>query len=288
MDWDELKTILALVRCGSLAAAGEELGVNYTTVARRIARAEARHGAILFERLSDGYRPSDTARHIATRAAEMEEVDLRLQREIAGQDSELRGQLVLTAPQLLIAHSLAPVLAAFREKHPQVALHIRATNDLLDLNRREADLAIRISQNPGDTLTGLRLSAQDTAAFATADWVARIAEDPSAPVDWIMHQTYKAVSADTMALLPGSRVAMWFDDMVAMQGAAVAGLGVVRMPMFLGRATPGLEQVTTLPVRPYMDIWAVSHPDVWPSAKLAAFREVLKAHFRVNRHRFVA
>ena len=81
---------------------------------------------------------------------------------------------------------------------------------------------------------------------------------------------------------------MWFDDMVAMQGAAASGLGLVRMPMFLGRATAGLQRVTALPAQPYTDIWAVAHPDVWPNAKLVALRDILKAHFRANRHRFVA
>lgn len=288
IEWDDLKTVLALVRRGSLAAAGAELGVNYTTVARRIARAEAKHGAILFERLSDGYRPTQAARHIATRAAEMEEVDLRLRREMAGQDSALHGEMVLTAPQLLIAHFLAPVLGAFSEQHPEIDLRTRATNDLLDLNRREADLAIRVSRTPGDTLTGMRLCAQDQAAFATPEWVARIAKDPSVPVDWILYESYERLSADTLACLPGSRIAMRFDDMVAMHGAAVAGLGLVRMPVFLGRATPGLQQVPGLPVRPYSDIWVVAHPDVWPGAKLVAFREMLTRHFRANRHRFVA
>ena len=64
--------------------------------------------------------------------------------------------------------------------------------------------------------------------------------------------------------------------------------GVVRLPFFLGRSLPGLVQVPCLPPQPYADIWAVAHPDVWPSAKLKAFRDVLVPHIRAHRALFVA
>lgn len=163
-----------------------------------------------------------------------------------------------------------------------------ATNDMLDLTRREADLGLRVSRTPGDTLKGLRLTAQHTAAYATPDWAARIAADPSAPVDWIVYKTVNTLPDEVLARTPNARIRYRFDDMIAMAGAAREGLGAVRLPMFLGRATTELIQLDVLDPQPYADVWLVGHADVWPSAKVAALREAIRAHFRATQHRFVA
>lgn len=286
--WDDLRTVLMLVRHRTLAGAAEALDVNYTTVARRVRRAEEALDHLLFERLPDGYRPTDVAHLVAEQAGQMEDHEHKMIRRLQGAQRDLSGPLTITAPQLLLSNFLAPVLDQFNRAYPRIELRILATNELLDLTRLEADLAIRISNSPGDTLTGLRLLKQDNASFANRDVAQRIAEDPSAMVDWVVYDAFadipKAVSAD----FPNQRIRFRFDDMVAMIGAAQAGLGVVRMPMFLGRTTPGLVQVPVLPPQPYMDIWVVGHPDVWPSGKLTAFRDLLVTFCKANRGIFVA
>lgn len=276
-----------LVTRGTLSAAGAALDVNYSTVARRIARAEASLGVVLFERLSDGYSPTDEAQLVAEHVAQMANANHALMRGLVGRDGRLTGRLTLTAPQLLIAHVLSPALREFREAHPDLDLRVRATNDKLDLNRREADIGIRISPDPGDTLKGLRLVEQDTASFATQDWADRIARAPDQPIDWIVYEGHSGLPAGVADRWPRSRARYRFDDMVAMAGAAQAGLGVARMPMFLGRSLPGLVQVPLLEPKPYQPIWIVAHPDVWKGAKVAAFREVIVRFLRVERHRFV-
>lgn len=288
LNWDDLRTVLAMVRGGSLAAAGAELGVNYTTVARRIRRAEAALEQTLFERLADGYSPTGFGRLVAEHAEGMERESLALQRKLSGAERVLSGPMTITAPQLLIASFLSPVIDRFVTAYPDVDLHIRATNALLDLSRREADLAIRISRDPGDDLTGLRLLEQDSASFAAPQIAERIAEDRAAPIDWIVYEAYPDLPKGCDPAYTNMRVRLRLDDMVAMIGAAQAGLGVVRVPLFLGRTTPGLVQVPVLPPQPYPEIWVVGHSDVWPSAKLKAFRDILVAHCKTERALFVA
>ena len=285
--WDDLRTVLMLVRHGSLAGAATELQVNYTTVARRVRRAEAALGMVLFERLADGYRASEAAQMIAVQAGEMERTEHALMRQLSGAEDTLSGVLTVTAPQLLIAHFLAPVIDAFTKTYPRIDLRILASNELMDLTRREADLAIRISRDPGDTLTGVRLLEQESASFASEDVAARIAADRTEMIDWVVYDVFPNVPQDVSPAFPNNRVRLRFDDMVAMVGAAVAGLGVVRMPMFLGRATHGLVQVPVLPPQPYPDVWVVGHPDVWPSRKLRAFREVLTPYCKAHAREFV-
>lgn len=278
--------VLLLTRHGTLRAVAEVSGVNYTTVSRRITRAERALGQVLFERLPDGYRATEAAQLIAEHAGRMEAEDHGLQRKLLGQDSAVSGRLTITAPQLVIAHALSPLIRDFTRDHPAVDLRIRATNAIVDLNQRDADLAIRISRDPGDTLKGRRLLRQDTASFAHRDWADRIAIDPGTLIDWILYEGHDGLPAGIDKTYPNHRIRYRFDDMTAMAGAAEAGLGVVRMPMFLGRSLPGLVQVPVLPPQAYADIWAVAHPDVWPSAKLQAFVAPLVRFCKAEQERF--
>jgi DNA-binding transcriptional LysR family regulator len=288
LDWDDLKTVLHVVRAGTLSGAAAQLGINYTTVARRVARVEARLQRKLFERLSDGYRPTELGRLVAAHAEQMEVQDHALMRGLSGRDETLRGPLVITAPQLLIQWHLVHVIEAFCTAHPEVDLEVNAANDLLDLGRRQADLAVRVSREPGDNLTGMRLTAQHAAAYGSPGLAARIAEHPNEPVDWVVYSQSPGAPKAALERYPQVRIKARFDDMVPMIGAAQAGLGLVRMPMFLGRAVPGLVEVPVMPPQPYADIWAVAHADVWPGAKVRAFREGLVTYFRANRGVFVA
>ena len=285
--WEDLKTILALVRHGTLMKAGDELGVNYTTVARRIQRAETDLGIKLFERLADGYKATEAGTFVADRAAAMERTEHAMLRTLAGQDDTLRGPLVITAPQLLISAVLVGMLEQFCADHPEIDLQIRATNDLLDLTRREADLAIRISDNPGDSLKGIRLTDQHSASFATPELAARIEAYPQKPIDWISFAPLPGPPKAVNPKYPAHRIKLRFDDMVAIHGAVGTGMGVGRMPMFLGRTSSGLVQIDVLPPQPYPPIWVVGHKDVWPNAKVAAFRAALVRFFKQNKDLFV-
>ncbi|MEP0954634.1 MAG: LysR family transcriptional regulator [Paracoccaceae bacterium] len=287
MEWDDLKTIMALVRFKTLAGAGAALGVNYTTVSRRIGRAEKQHGGPLFERLAEGYHPTEAAYAIAEHAARMEAEENALMRKLQGMQDTVSGPLSVTAPQLLIAYVVAPVIEKFTQQFPNIELTVRATNDVLDLSRREADLAIRISSSPGDDLKGLRLCAQETADFALANYAERMSKDPDSVIDWIAYVDHPDLPKGVKDQFPNARVRYRFDDMMAIAGAAQAGLGVARMPMFLGRAL-GLSQIPALPPQPYADVWLVGHADVWPGARMKAFRDILVPFMRREASRFVS
>ncbi|MGX9357287.1 LysR family transcriptional regulator [Roseobacteraceae bacterium S113] len=288
LDWDDLKTVLCLVRAGSLSRAADALEVSYTTVSRRVRNAEEKLGKTLFERLADGYHPTADAQLIAEHAQHMERAADEMMRKLQGRDTTLSGSLTFTAPQLLIAPPVTDAIKAFRAAHPDVDLQILGTNSLLDLNRREADLAIRISDSPGDSLKGLRLAEQQAGSFASHELARKLREVPDAPMDWLAFDGFDALEAQILESHPNARIALRFDDVVSMLGAAVAGLGVVKLPYFLGRSWPGLEEVGLTDPAPFPDIWLVGHPDVWPSAKVTAFRTELVAQFRAIRSQFHA
>lgn len=286
--WDDLRTVLMVVRHRTLARAAEAMGVNYTTVARRVRRAEEAMNVSLFERLADGYRPTQAALLVADQAIQMEKAEHDMMRRMLGAERELSAVLTITAPHMLVSNFLVPVFDQFSKAHPLIDLRILATCDVLDLSRLEADLAIRISRNPGDTFKGLRLLEPQAASYASQDVADRITADPTTMIDWIVHDAYPRVPNAISAQYPNNRVRFRFDDMLAMVGAAQAGMGVVPLPMFLGSAATGLMQIPVLPPQSFADIWVIGHPDVWSLPKLTAFREILTKYCKQHRHQFMA
>lgn len=287
MQWDDMRTIQLLVREGSLAAAGAALGVSYTTVARRVQRAEAALGRVLFTRLADGYVPTDAARTIADTADRMQQEEDSLMRSLDAKEDALSGPLTFTVPQLLISSHLAPVLAEFTRRYPAIELTVKAGYDVLDLARREADLAMRISQNPGDALVGRRLTDQQRGCFALPEIARKAALEPDAPLDWVLYTQHKTPPKGALALHPRARVRAYFDDMTALISAAQAGMGVLQMPLFLGHSS-GLVRLEHIPLMPYPPIWLLSHRDLKNTPKVVALKQMLTDWFKENRHLFCA
>ncbi len=282
ISWDDMQTVLALVRGGSLSEAGAELGLTYTTVARRIRRAEEALGRPLFERRPEGYHPTEDALEIAEAAGRMEAEEQAALRRLSGKAQDLSGPLTLTAPPLLIQTLLAPLLAEFTARNPQVELTVLASNGVLDLSRREADLALRISRQPQDTLVGRKLVDQMSGVFAVPEIAHAAAKDPQTPLDWVLYAGHEAPPLAARKVHSDIRVRARLDDMPSMIAAALAGMGALRMPVFLSRAFPGLVPLPHLAAQTYAPIWLLSHRDLQGSAKVAAMKSVLEPWFRQN------
>ena len=287
LNWDDMRTVLALVRGGTLAEAARELDVAYTTVARRVARAEAALGTSLFQRQADGYIALPQAQELAEAALRMEAEEHQVLRRIAGQDEALEGPLTVTAPQLLIQTHLAPLLAEFSRAYPAIDLVVRASNDLLNLRKREADIAIRISRDPGDSLVGRRLTDQRSGCFATPMIAAQARSDPAAPLDWVLYAFHKTPPKPALATFPNIKIRGRFDDMGVMVAAAQSGMGALRMPLFLGRAMPGLVPLELVPTQAYAPIWILSHRDLRSVARVTAFKSMVEPWFRSHSSLFV-
>lgn len=274
-DWDDLRYVLAAARAGGLSGAARTLGGSHATVSRRIAAAEARLGATLFERRPTGLHPTEAGR-AAIRAAEaMEAEALALERAAAGMDGALSGPLRITAPPLLSEPVLADALAGFAAAHPGVEITVLSSNELLNLHRREADVALRVTAAPEPSLWGARLAGLNRSVYAAPRWAEAAAA--GRPVDWIAFTHWQA---DADAPWPGARLAWRFDDMAAALGAARRGLGALRAPCFLGEGDPGLRRLPGAAPEPYLDLWALAHPDLARAARVRRFIRHMRAAIR--------
>ena len=284
-DWDAYRVILAVGRGGSLSAAARVLGVNHATVSRQLARAEHAMGRPLFDRLPGGLRATADGRAMMEAAAAMEEEVLALDMRLNAND-ELAGKLVVTAPPLIIESGLAQDIAAFAKALPQCQIEVRGSNEIADLRRREADVAIRVDRTPAETLFGRRMVAQRQGYFASPDFLNSTPLGPDCPLPVISFTVYGEPIPPALArAFPKAFIAATTDDMVTARALARAGLGVVRMPMILS-GDAGLTRLESPAPSDYADIWILTHPDLRRTARIRKFMSFVAERFAARAERY--
>jgi DNA-binding transcriptional LysR family regulator len=279
LDWNDLRHILETSRQGGISGAARVLGVNHATVARRITAAETALGARLFDRLASGYVPTEAGRDAVSAAEAMEQNSAALDRKIGARDTEIRGQLTITAPQLLIERVLAEPLADFTNNFPEVRLNILAGNDILNLAQRDADVAFRISSDPAPTLVGRRVAEQRAAVYASPKLVARD-KGGNTPLDWIRFTHWPGPPQEVRGIRPNLNIRLNVDDMIPAVAAARAGIGATRMACFLGETDDRLVRVPGLPLFSYAPLWILTHADLRAVPRIRSFVDFMAARLR--------
>jgi len=275
MDWDDLKYVLEIARRGGVTAAARRLGVNHATVSRRVGALERKTGVRLFDRLPAGYTPTPAGLE-AVRAAEiMETAVLSLDGTLARRDIRTEGVVTVTAPLMFLASvPFLRMVADLKQAYPGIVLRLIASIDLLNLHQREADLAIRSSEQPDDSLFGLKLTPIRSAAYAAPSYLASqsraIRQDT---MEWIGHIPPDETENRPTEFYRDKIVALSANDKLVAAAAAKAGLGIANLPCYFGDHEPGLRRVSTLPTRAYSDFWLLTLPDL---AKVARIRAVMQ------------
>ncbi|MBT8078553.1 MAG: LysR family transcriptional regulator [Gammaproteobacteria bacterium] len=280
INWDDLRLFLALGRSGSARSAAEALSLSHTTVARRVDQLETRLGTRLFDRSVNGYRLTGAGEAMIESALRAEEAILAAERKLHGQDAQLSGEVRLTTSDLIANHLLMDELVAFNRQYPQIDLTILTSYDVLDLARREADIAIRfmgLDRMPPEDLVGRRLVTASSCYYASA---AYLAEHNPAKKD----SGARWIGWDEDARYPGWVRSSPFPDVPAygkfnnallQVEAARHGMGLAILPCFLGDTADGLQRIPGCKPRSNYDIWLLSHPDLRDAARLRTFRQFI-------------
>jgi DNA-binding transcriptional LysR family regulator len=284
-DWDDIRYFLALARTGSTTAAAKALGVNHSTVSRRIAQLEERMGARLFDRLASGVAPTVAGAALVEMAEQVERRVSAFSRGASADDARLSGRLVVTAPPLLANCALMPMLAAFSERHPEIDLEIATSDQIASLSRHEADVAIRATAAPKDTLMGHRLMTNANAVYCSQAYLDRkgltLAEaGRSVDLDWIWHDQGRGYPLWVHQHLPQGRLAVKVDGKSEALSAARIGMGVVEMPVLVGQAIPDLVRLPGWHAPSDKDIWILYHRDFRRTARVRAFVADMRQQFR--------
>lgn len=285
LNWDDLKHFISVARAGSLARAAEMLGVNHSTVFRRINNLEQALGAKLFTRLSEGYQLSEEGKDVLKYVDEMSARVNDIQRLLDNQNEELRGPVRLTAPHNLAYRFLPGYIQDFQAIYPEININLLVTNADCDLSRREADLAIRASSAPPDYLVGQRLFSLGWSAYAAPAYLERFGH-PAGEAELADHRVISA-HVDLTFLpafrwldknVPADNIVARSNDLVSMSALAVTGIGIAVLPD--DQAKPELERLFKVDFAQTSDIWALIHPDMKRCRRLKVFRDYLIRRFR--------
>jgi DNA-binding transcriptional LysR family regulator len=287
MDWDDLRYVLAVADAGSLAGAARRLGVNHTTVLRRVGAFEERLGLRLFERLPTGYVLTAGGEQLIAAARDIDATVTGLERKLAGQDLRLAGSIRVTTTDTLMASILPEILAEFRGGHPGIQVEIALSNLMFNLTRREADIAIRPADDPPETLIGRRICAIAFAVYGSPDYLARADQAKSlADHQWIAPDDSLASTATSRWMrteLAQAEITLTADSLFALHQAARVGLGLAALPCYLGDTAPDLVRVHPPIPELQTALWILTHADLRHTARVRAFTEFAGEAFAQRR-----
>lgn len=276
MEWGDVQIFLAVKRGGSFGAAARALGVSHPTVGRRIKALEDEAAQALFRRTKDGLVLTDAGDRVMTLAESMENSALAMERRLAGNHERLEGILRISSAEWFAGYVLAPVLAELTRRHPAVVPEVIASYRLLDLSRREADVAFRLVPFTEPDIVQRRLMHVAYGLYGSAG-SARALQNEPASVGLILMNTAQSHFPDVAWLLekfPQSRRVFTSTSRAVQAQMCAHGVGVAVLPRPLGDAVVGLQRIETPDDPPGRDIWLGYHHDLRHMDRLRAMLDI--------------
>ena len=289
LDWDEFRLVKAIADSGSLVGAADKLGVNHSTVFRRLTALEAAIGVRLFERSRSAYQPTAAGEAMINVASDVGESIVEFERNVARRDIKPAGVLRVTTIDSLAIYVLPPILNLFRETYPGVALDVILSSQDLSLSRRGAEVALRVTHGPSPPLVGQKICTLRWAIYCTPELAVRYGDDVIGSAPWIG-------PGENFWPLRGRR---WFethvardlqacrvDTVLAMTELAVVGFGAAVLPCFIGEARGGLVRVGPPQSELDLDLWLLTDVELRNTARVNAFLAFAGAELAKLRPRF--
>ena len=281
MEWDDFKYFLAVARSGSLTGAARVLKTSAATAGRRIMILETRLGARLFDRGRTGYALTESGEALRTKAEEVEEAVLSLEREAFGRDLRATGKVRVATAEDIASVIVAPKLLAFRQSHPGIMLEMVSSWDVVNLTRREADVAIRTLRPTTGDYVIRQIGVWNCALYVSKTYARahKLSTDMDElpgidAISWTEEHRFrggdwfdKHVQTATVVFAANSRHIQY--------AACKAGLGAAILPSLTADSDPHLvrllppERVRSVP------LWLVAHRDLLRTARVRAVMDFL-------------
>jgi DNA-binding transcriptional LysR family regulator len=286
VDWNDLRYLLAVHEGGSLASAARKLRVDAATVGRRLAALERAVGVRLLEKAPGGMRLTAAGEQAVEAARHIDDTATTLERQLAGADVQVSGSVRVTAPETVVSHVLAPHLPAWRERHPALRLELLAATQVLNLSRREADLAVRLFRPQEPALTVRKLGDLSFALYGSKAYVRKhgrpklesLREHVLLGYDDSLSQTPEQQWLERAG--NGALFALRSNSRYVLLEAARQGLGLTVLPCYLADAVPDLARLSPVDALPTREAWLVVHPDLQHAARVRAAIDLLVEAFQ--------
>ncbi|MBC2659687.1 LysR family transcriptional regulator [Pseudomonas sp. MSSRFD41] len=286
MNWDDARILLALGRELTLRRAARVLHVDQATVGRRIAAMEADLGSTLFLRTPAGYQLTSVGEMAFAMAGKMEQMALELIRRTGGMDNELAGEVRISTTDSLACDFVMPALKALHLAHPDIRIVLNSTSEVVNLSRRETDIAIRNLRPDNPDLILRKLAEWPMGLFAAREYLERHGQpEPGTGFkghDLVMYEPYWRDRAQPTLLdepIDQARVVMAVNSNMLLRRSIAQGLGISEIPIEMGRRD-GLERIWPgrTAGKPY-EVWMVTHQDLRHTTRMRLVMEHLARSF---------
>jgi len=294
-NWDDAQYVLALSRAGTIRAAAKSLGVNHTTVSRRISALEKQLSAHLFELTPSGYVMTVSGKIICKAAEEMEDLLLGSHRRIEGADKELAGEVHIHMPDIFddwVCERIAP----FLQQHPKLKVQLSSELSIANLAKREADIALRFTESPPEDMVGQIVCRLPAAVYAGKDFeidaieditnVALLEEHPSSYpysdypwIRWASDYSDSSVERWATKLSGKSSAKVKVTTYQTLTKLIRNGVGIGFLSPWFADDDPGLKRITPIIEAAAMEVWVLTHPDLRGVRRVKALKDLIVGIF---------
>ncbi|RQS67445.1 LysR family transcriptional regulator [Burkholderia sp. Bp8963] len=289
MNWDDVRIFLAIQRAGTLRGAAQQLDLDQTTVGRRLGGLERDLGSRLFLRTTGGLVLTDSGRQVLQTAEGMERLAVSFERRSEGADERIAGDVRVTTTDALAVDFVVPAIERLQVRHPDVRVILSTTTRMLDLARREADVAVRTLRPEQSELIVRQLGSWEVGLYAARRYLARRGEPQPgsgfAGHDIALYQPgVTQQQDDTLAgeSRADGRVVAELDSSLMLATFVRAGLALGELPSYVAQRDPELTRIWPgrRRARPY-EAWLVLHQDLARTARVRVVVDAIADAFAV-------
>ncbi len=275
LNWEDLRFVLAIGRYRTLSEAARRLGLNHSTVHRRLRRIESALGTQLFEKHSDGYVATPAGEMTMNVAEHIEDSLVDLGGQLEGHAGHLSGNLRITTTDTLWFSVLPSAINSFCQAHPGIDIEVVISNEFVNLNKRHADVAVRPAAAPSPSLFGRKVCDLAFSVYGLANNIETTTKSTTLGAQrWLVPDdslSYTATEAWLKKKVPEVDKIVRVNSVLGMCDGARAGLGLAALPTYLGNACPELSRIDGLADELSSELWLLTHRDLKNVARVRAF-----------------
>lgn len=276
LSWDDLRIVKAIGEHGGLAAAAAALGVNHSTISRRLSAVEETLGVALFDRRRSGYRATGAGAEVIALGGRVEQDVFSVARRVSGHIQGHTGNLRIATSDALLYDFLTPIIADFQRSNPEIRVEVIVGNAALNLARGDSDIAFRATLAPPESLFGRKVARIAWAMYGLRSEY--LGTRPS--VDELLRKRWVSYGATLTGLrafdfverhVAEEKVRYRADSVLGVASAICAGLGIGFLPCMHGDLVPSLVRIGAIEPEVYDELWILTHPDIRKSGRVYAF-----------------
>lgn len=287
VHWNLIRTFLTVVKLGSLSAAAKELGCSQPKLTRDIKSLESLTQLNLFKRSTQGATLTESGQLLVEPAQKMNECALSFNRKAAGLSTELSGDIRISVNEMVGLYLLPPVIAEFHQQHPYVNIEIVISNQTSSINKREADIALRMYRPTQPELVVKRLPNMPLGFYAHKDYIKRYGIPEN--FDDIKSHTIIGFDESTRFIdsaqsqgtkLERSDFKIRTDNILMQINLANAGIGIVATHKEIAKKVFNLQEIMEWVFLPDLQFWIVCHADTQYNTKIIALKQFIINWFK--------